>query len=82
MRDFVGEYKATYPLLDVEHPVTYGALDLQDYFMEHKRAQAEAMKNSRKVILDVAREYKRYLAGALNILRSIIWMMQRLQLLY
>lgn len=59
VRDFVGEYKATYPLLDVEHPVTYGALDLQDYFMEHKRAQAEAMKNSRKVILDVAREYKK-----------------------
>ena len=59
VRDFVGEYKATYPLLDVEHPVTYGALDLQDYFMEHKRAQAEAMKNARKVILDVAREYKK-----------------------
>ncbi len=59
VRDFVGEYKATYPLLDVEHPVTYGALDLQDYFMEHKRAQSEAMKNSRKVILDVAKEYKK-----------------------
>ncbi|MFZ3090111.1 MAG: pyruvate ferredoxin oxidoreductase [Nitrospirota bacterium] len=59
VRDFIGEYKATHPLLDVEHPVTYGALDLQDYFMEHKRAQAEAMKNSRKVIVDIAKEYKK-----------------------
>jgi pyruvate ferredoxin oxidoreductase alpha subunit len=37
--------------------MTYGPLDLQDYYIEHKRQEYEAMKNSKAVILDVAREY-------------------------
>jgi pyruvate ferredoxin oxidoreductase alpha subunit len=42
----------------VEHPVTYGALDLQDYYFEHKRQEAEAMRNVKPVILKVAAEYE------------------------
>jgi len=36
VRKFVGEWKPSFPLLDVDHPVTYGPLDLQDYYFEHK----------------------------------------------
>jgi pyruvate ferredoxin oxidoreductase alpha subunit len=58
VKGFVGPYQNNFhPLLDVEHPVTYGALDLQDYYTEHKRQQVEAMENAGPVILKVAEEY-------------------------
>jgi pyruvate ferredoxin oxidoreductase alpha subunit len=57
MQDFIGEFKAEAPLLDLEHPVTYGPLDLFDYYFEHKRQQVEAMKNARKVFKDVCADY-------------------------
>jgi pyruvate ferredoxin oxidoreductase alpha subunit len=57
VRKFVGEWKPSFPLLDVDHPVTYGPLDLQDYYFEHKKQQAEAMKRSKEVILAIGKEY-------------------------
>jgi pyruvate ferredoxin oxidoreductase alpha subunit len=57
-KKFAGEYIPNYPLLDVENPVTYGPLDLQNYYMEHKRQQVEAMKHAKKAILDVAARFK------------------------
>lgn len=56
-RGFVGERKPLYPLLDVAHPVTYGPLDLQDYYFEHKKQQADAMARAKAVVRDVGREY-------------------------
>jgi pyruvate ferredoxin oxidoreductase alpha subunit len=58
VKDFIGEYKSGHPLLDVEHPVTYGPLDLPDYYFEHKRQQSEAMKNALKVVPDILEEFK------------------------
>ena len=55
---FVGEYPPRYPLLDINHPVTYGPLDLYDYYFEHKRQQIEAMKKAKKVILEIGKEFK------------------------
>ncbi len=57
--DFIGNYKPNYPLLDTEKPLTYGPLDLYDYYFEHKRQQAEDIKNSKPIILDVAKEFKK-----------------------
>jgi pyruvate ferredoxin oxidoreductase alpha subunit len=50
VREFIGEYRPHYPLLDVDHPVTYGPVDLQDYYTEHKRQQVEAMSEAGEVI--------------------------------
>ncbi|MBA7561397.1 pyruvate ferredoxin oxidoreductase [Candidatus Atribacteria bacterium 1244-E10-H5-B2] len=55
---FIGKYQPRYPLLDVDHPVTYGPLDLYDYYFEHKRQQAEAIKNAQKVVVEVDKEFK------------------------
>ena len=55
---FVGEYSPRYPLLDINHPVTYGPLDLYDYYFEHKRQQIEAMKKAKKVVLEIGKEFK------------------------
>ncbi len=54
---YVGEYKREYPLLDTSKPVTLGALDLQDYYFEHKRPVAEAMKAAKDVIVEVGKDY-------------------------
>ncbi|RLF05432.1 MAG: pyruvate ferredoxin oxidoreductase [Thermoprotei archaeon] len=45
--------------IDVEKPMTYGPLALYDYYYEFKRAQAEAMKTSYPVILEVFKEYEK-----------------------
>ncbi|HUU50019.1 MAG TPA: transketolase C-terminal domain-containing protein [Nitrospinota bacterium] len=58
VQKFIGKYKPHYPLLDVDHPVTYGALNLTDYYMEFKRQQVEAMKHAKGVILDVSKRFK------------------------
>ena len=57
VKDFVGTYTAEYPLLNLESPVTYGPLDLQNYYFEHKRQQVEAMKHAKDAIIKVAEEY-------------------------
>ena len=58
VKKFVGLYKPENYLLNFDRPITIGALDLQDYYFEHKRQQIEAMRKSKPVILDVAGDYK------------------------
>jgi len=57
VQQFIGTYKPEYFLLDVSRPVTYGPLDLYDYYMEHKMQEHEAMKKALKIVKDVSREY-------------------------
>ncbi len=59
VKEFVGEPKMMYPLLDTEKPVTYGPLDLYDYYFEHKRQQIEAMENVKKTFPKVAEEFQK-----------------------
>ena len=59
VKNFIGEYKPKNHLLDVEHPFTVGALDLQDYYFEHKRQEAEAMVKSKAIISNVGEEFTR-----------------------
>jgi pyruvate ferredoxin oxidoreductase alpha subunit len=55
--DFIGHYVPYHPLLDVDHPVTYGPLDLADYYFEHKRSQIEGMRHAPRVIREVGAEF-------------------------
>jgi len=57
VRDFLPPKKPIYPI-DPDNPRTYGPLALYDYYMEHKRQQAEAMENSYPVILEVFKRYE------------------------
>ena len=58
IRNFVGEYHIDHSLLDVDNPVTYGAMNLQNYYFEQKRQQIEAMNNSRPVIKEVGKAFE------------------------
>ena len=59
VRDFVGEFKQMYPLLDLEHPVSYGPLILPDYYMEYRKAQDNVESKVAKVVLDVAGDFEK-----------------------
>ena len=59
VKDFIGEYKPDNPLLDVDNPSTYGPLDLQDYYFEHKRQEAEAMRSALDAIPEVLEEFEK-----------------------
>ena len=57
VKEFIGEYKAHFPLLDIKKPVTYGPLDLQDYYFEHKRQQSEAIKSVKTIMPQLIEEF-------------------------
>ncbi len=59
IREFVGKYHPDEYLLNPKHSIAVGPLDLPPFYFEHKRQQAEAMREAKKVILDIAREYEK-----------------------
>ena len=58
-RRFVGEHAQLHPLLDIDHPVSYGPLILSDLYMEYKRAHHEVMSRVSNVVLDVAADFEK-----------------------
>ncbi len=59
VKEFVGKYKPEHYLLNDKEPMAIGPMDLQAFLFEHKYQQAEAMKNAKKVILEVAKEFEK-----------------------
>ena len=59
VKEFVGKYKPEHYLLNDKEPMAIGPMDLQAYLFEHKYQQAEAMRNAKKVILEVAKEFEK-----------------------
>ena len=59
VKKFVGDYKPERYLLDIKRPFTLGAIDLQDYYFEHRLQLADAMRNSKPIILDVAKDFEK-----------------------
>ena len=60
VKKFVGQYKPEHYLLNEKEPMAIGPLDLQAFLFEHKAQQAEAMKNAKKVIKEVAEEFEKW----------------------
>ncbi len=54
---WVGEYDPKYTLLDTDNPMTFGPLDLQDYYFEHKRQQMEAMREAPAAVKKIGKLY-------------------------
>jgi pyruvate ferredoxin oxidoreductase alpha subunit len=59
VQNFVGEFKQLNPLLDIEHPVSYGPLILTDYYMEFRKAQDEVESKVSRVVLKVAQDFEK-----------------------
>jgi pyruvate ferredoxin oxidoreductase alpha subunit len=58
VKKFVGEYHPEHYLLKQDEVMAVGPYAASNYCMEAKKAQAEAMKRAKKVILDIAREFE------------------------
>lgn len=54
---FLGTRTTDHSILDVEKPLTFGPLDLQDYFFEHKRSEIDAMDHALPIIEEVQKEF-------------------------
>ena len=59
VKKFVGEYNPEHALIGRDTPLAVGPYDVSPYYMEHKVQQAEAMKNAKKAILDVAADFEK-----------------------
>lgn len=59
VRNFIGTYKPEHYLLNKKEPIAIGPMDLQPYLTEHKKQQAVAMENAKKVILEVANDFEK-----------------------
>lgn len=57
VQKFVGPYKAVNPLLDIANPYTVGPLDLQDYYMEHKRNQFEVYPQAKQAVIEEGKRF-------------------------
>ncbi|MBR0119205.1 MAG: pyruvate ferredoxin oxidoreductase [Eubacterium sp.] len=59
VKKFVGIYNPENYLLSEENPLAVGPYGISSYYMEARVAQATAMKNAKKVILDVAADFEK-----------------------
>lgn len=59
VKAFVGEYEPEHYLLKKDEPLAVGPYGVSPYYMEIKKAQAEAMKSAGKRILEVAGEFEK-----------------------
>lgn len=59
VKEFVGEYQPDHFLLNADEPLAVGPYGTSPYYMEMKKAQAEAMKDAKGRILEVASEFEK-----------------------
>ncbi len=57
VKNFIGDYRPVYPLLDTSRKLTVGPIDFTDYYFEHKRSQIGGIENSPRVIEEVGKEF-------------------------
>ena len=58
VKGFVGEYNPEHYLLNKNGTLAVGPYDVTNYYMEHKKQEAEAMKEAKKAILSVAEKFE------------------------
>ena len=59
VKKFVGEREPSEYLLNPDEKFAVGPYAVSDYYMESRKAQAHAMENAKKVIMDVAKDFEK-----------------------
>lgn len=70
VREFIGEYETEHSILDTANPSSWGALDLQDYYIEHKRGQMEGMFRAESAIMEVLERFEDKFGRSYDIFES------------
>ncbi len=58
VKGFVGRRNPDHYLLNAKETLAVGPYDVTNYYFEHKKQEAEAMKNAKQAILDVAEKFE------------------------
>lgn len=59
IKEFVGQIKPGYSLLNADQPIAVGPFDgLHGYYFEFKKVQNDALLSAKDIVLDVAQEYE------------------------
>jgi pyruvate ferredoxin oxidoreductase alpha subunit len=58
VKAFVGDYEPEHFLLNPKEAISIGPYDSSNYYIEHKRQQAQATKNAKRVVMEIAKEYE------------------------
>jgi pyruvate ferredoxin oxidoreductase alpha subunit len=66
VKDFVGEFKPAYNLLDTEKPITVGALALPDSYFEIRKGMFDAFLDVKNNYLSVAKDFKKSFGKDIN----------------
>ena len=58
VKKFIGEYKPAVSLLNsIDKPITIGAIDLQNYYFEHRRSVEDGMEAAKRIIPQIYDEF-------------------------
>ncbi|QUH29171.1 pyruvate ferredoxin oxidoreductase [Vallitalea guaymasensis] len=57
VKDFVGKFEPKNYLLNKDEAIAVGPLAITTHYFEHKRQQAESMRNAKKAILEVSADF-------------------------
>ena len=66
VKDFVGEFKPAYNLLDTDKPITVGALALPDTYFEIRKGMFDAFLEVKNNYLSVAKDFKKSFGKEIN----------------
>ncbi len=58
VKTFVGEYEPEHYLLNPNETISIGPYDSSNFYIEHKRQQAEAVKNAKRVVMEIGKEFE------------------------
>ena len=58
VRDFIGECRPDYSLLNIKKPMTFGPYQTNEYYFETKKQGVDSMKDSPAIIEKVSREFE------------------------
>lgn len=59
VKKFVGEYTPDEYLLNTNKNISMGPLDLQNYYFEHRKQLADAMLDSKDIIMEVSKDFEK-----------------------
>ena len=59
VKEFIGTYNPEHYLLNKKEPIAVGPMDLQAYLFEHKYQEANAMRATKNVIIEVSKEFEK-----------------------
>lgn len=66
VKDFVGDFKPAYNLLDTDKPITVGALALPDTYFEIRKGMFDAFLDVKNNYLSVAKDFKKTFGKDIN----------------